>query len=327
MPTNLPPEYYEVEKRYKAAQTMPERIELLEELISTIPKHKGTDHLRADLRKRLSKFKESSESQKKTGGVVSVFHIDKEGAGKIAVVGPANAGKSSLIAKYTNANPEVAVYPFTTWQPTPGMMEFGNIQVQLIDTPALDKEFLEPELFQLIRTADMILLMIDLQADPVKQLEESVTSLLEQRVTPVHLKETHHEAGNKIVPLLVLVNKYDDEGADEDYEIFCQLLEGDWPLLPISVETDRNIDQLEQLIFDELKIIRVYSKMPGKDADLTSPFVANQGCTVEEFARKVHKDFYDNLKSARVWGSGDFDGQMVSRDHVLQDEDVVELKM
>lgn len=173
----------------------------------------------------------------------------------------------------------------------------------------------------------MILLMIDLQADPVKQLEESVTSLLEQRVTPLHLKETHHEAGNKIVPLLVLVNKYDDEGADEDYEIFCQLLEGDWPLLPISVETDRNIDQLEQLIFDELKIIRVYSKMPGKDADLTSPFVANQGCTVEEFARKVHKDFYDNLKSARVWGSGDFDGQMVSRDHVLQDEDVVELKM
>jgi small GTP-binding protein len=327
MPTNLPPEYYEVEKRYKEAQTTEEKIELLEELISTIPKHKGTDHLRADLRRRLSKFKASTQSQKKSSTAVSVYSIDKEGAGQVVVAGPANAGKSALVANMTNADPEVAVYPFTTWQPTPGMMQIDNIQVQLIDTPPLDKEFLEAELFQLIRRADLILLMVDLQADPIEQLNRSVQTLIDNRIVPLHLQDKHPERGNKFIPLLVLCNKNDDEGTDENYHIFCELMEEEWPCIPVSAETGRNLDVMKKAIFDKLDIIRVYSKAPGAEPDLSSPFIAKKGSTVAEFARKIHKDFYDNLKSARVWGSGDFDGQMVSRDHMLLDEDVVELKI
>ena len=102
MPTNLPPEYYKVEEKYKAAETVEEQTELLEELISTIPKHKGTDHLRADLRRRLSKLKERSQQQKKTGKATSVFIIDKEGAGQVALIGDSNVGKSSLVAELTN---------------------------------------------------------------------------------------------------------------------------------------------------------------------------------------------------------------------------------
>ena len=327
MPTNLPPEYYEVEKRYKEAQTTEEKIELLEELISTIPKHKGTDHLRADLRRRLSKLKASTQSQKKTSTAVSVYLIDKEGAGQIAVVGPANSGKSALVANTTNANPEVAEYPFTTWQPTPGMMQIENIQVQLIDTPPLDKEFVEPELFQLIRRADLILLMVDLLADPIEQLKHSIQVLIENRIIPLHLKDQYPEGGNKYIPLLVLCNKNDDQATDENYHIFCELMEEEWPCIPFSVNTGRNLEAVKKAIFEKLDIIRIYSKAPGDEPDFTSPFVAKKGSTVADFARKIHKDFYDNLKSARVWGSGDFDGQMVSRDHVLLDEDVVELKI
>jgi ribosome-interacting GTPase 1 len=127
------------------------------------------------------------------------------------------------------------------------------------------------------------------------------------------------------VPLLVLANKYDDEEVDENFEIFCELLEGDWPLLPISATTGRNLEQLKQVVFQQLEIVRIYSKAPGQEPDFSAPFVLKKGSTVAEFARKVHKDFYEQLKTARVWGSAVFDGQMVKRDHLLQDGDVVEL--
>ena len=151
MPTNLPPEYFNAEERYRAAETPDEKIRTLEELISTIPKHKGTDKLRADLRRKLSKFKASAETRKGAGKRESVYNIDREGAGQVAVVGFANTGKSSLVAGLTNASPEVAEFPFTTWIPTPGMLLIDNVQVQLIDTPPLNRDFVEPELMDLLR--------------------------------------------------------------------------------------------------------------------------------------------------------------------------------
>jgi len=129
------------------------------------------------------------------------------------------------------------------------------------------------------------------------------------------------------IPLLVLVNKYDDKESDEDFEIFCELLEADWPLLPISATTGRNLERLKQTVFDRLEIIRVYSKPPGREADLGEPYTLAKGCTIEEFTAKVHRDFSEQLKTARVWGSALYDGQMVQRDHVLQDGDVVELRI
>ncbi|MGB2896289.1 MAG: GTPase, partial [Anaerolineales bacterium] len=171
MPTNLPPEYFAVDKRYRAATTIEEKIETLEELLGTIPKHKGTDHLRSDLRRKLSKLKDSKQKGKAASRQVSVFSIKKEGAGQAVVIGPANTGKSSLVAALTNAQPEVAEYPFSTWNPTPGMMLIENVQVQLIDTPPLNRDFIEPDLIDMIRRADLALLTIDIQANPFDQLE------------------------------------------------------------------------------------------------------------------------------------------------------------
>jgi ribosome-interacting GTPase 1 len=328
MPTNLPPEYFEVEKRYKAAKTNEERIVLLEELISTIPKHKGTDKLRADLRRRLSKLRSSTQTQKGAGRRESVYHIDREGAGQVAIVGAANVGKSALVAALTNARPEVADYPFATRIPTPGMMLIDNVQVQLIDTPSLRSDYVEPQVMELIRRADLILLLVDLQAYPIEQLEESIALLEQYRIIPAHHEARYPDPSRlTFVPLLVMANKNDDEQTDGDYEALCELLEGEWPIMPLSVLTGRHVDEMKWTVFRELNIMRVYSKPPGKEPDYTSPFVMQRGSTVEEFAGEIHQDFYRNMKSARVWGSAVHDGQMVGRDHVLDDGDVVELRM
>jgi ribosome-interacting GTPase 1 len=329
MPTNLPAEYYEVEERYKAAETMPDKIRLLEELISTIPKHKGTDKLRADLRRRLSKLKDSASQRKGGSRQVSPFQIEKEGAGQVVVVGPANVGKSSLVKALTNAEPVIAAYPFSTPIPVPGMMPFENIQIQLIDTPPLSKEYEEPQLMHLIRLADLVLLVLDIQGSAIQQFEDSLALMREYRIIPLHLKDEADADNARLTfkRMQVIVNKVDGESQDEDFNVLCELI-GDerCPFLPVSAATGRYFDQFKQMVYGKLDIVRIYSKPPGKEANMNAPFVMRRGGTVEDFAGKVHKDFAENLKSARVWGHSVFEGQQVGRDHVLHDGDVVELK-
>ncbi len=330
MPTNLPPDYYSVEKQYKAATDTAEKIELLEEMMTKIPKHKGTDHLRADLRRKLSKLKAAGGSKKGAARHASAYNIGKEGAGQIVIVGAPNVGKSSLVASETNADPDVSVAPFSTWGPTPGMMAIDNIYVQLIDTPPLNPEHLEADMFNLVRSCDLVLVMVDLQADPVQQLEETMEILTQQRVIPEHMEEHFADAERRYFfkPCLIVANKCDNESDDEVFEIFRELLEGDCPMMPVSVQTGRNIGVMKQEIYQKLGIMRVYSQAPGEQAKLHLPFVLPLGSTVEQFAGKVHQDFAENLKSARVWGkSAAFEGQTVSREHMLQDGDIVELNM
>lgn len=328
MPTNLPPEYFEADKRYREAQTLAEKIACLEELISTVPKHKGTDKLRADLRRQLSRLKEEGQARKKHTGHQSSFQIEKEGAGQAVVIGPTNTGKSALLAALTNARPEVSSAPYTTWKPLPGMMAVENIQVQLVDTPPLDRDFVEGALFGLIRQADLILLVVDLQADPLQQLDDALALLKEHRIAPLGWKEpAPAQARTVYLPLLVLANKCDDRDMDEVFEVFCELFEGECPLLPVSSASGRNFDLLKQKVFERLEVIRVYAKPPGKEADLERPFVLKKGSTVTDLARKIHRDFYEKLKSARVWGGAAFEGQMVQRDYELHDGDIVELRI
>jgi small GTP-binding protein len=327
MPTNLPPDALEAERRYREAETTEEKVACLEEYISLIPKHKGTDHLRADLRRKLSKLKEASQARKGAGKQASSFHIDREGAGQVVVVGTTNVGKSALVVALTNASPEVSEAPYTTWEPTPGMMLVSNVPIQIIDTPPLSKEYVDPEFMNLVRRSDLLLVVIDLQAFPFQELEDTIAILDQYRIVPRHwLDRYDQERRLTFKPILVVVNKVDDESLDEDFEVLCELLEGDWPLAPVSAMTRRNLEQLGQAVFERLNVIRVYTKPPGKEPNLDAPFVLKTGSTVEQFAGKVHKDFLEQLKAARVWGSGVHDGQMVGRDHVLHDGDVVELR-
>jgi ribosome-interacting GTPase 1 len=327
MPTNLPPEYYEVDKRYRVAKSDQEKISLLVELISTVPKHKGTEKLRATLSSRLAKLREASQSRKKISRQASSFQIEPEGAGQVVVIGTTNVGKSALVEALTNATPEVSESPFTTWTPTPGMLVVENVQIQLVDTPPLDRDYLEPELLELIRNADLLLLVVDLQTDPIQQLKRTMAVLEANRIQLLDLAADHPDCEPPgCLPLLVAVNKCDDRDSEEVYEIFCQLMEQHWSCQPVSATTGYRQEDLKHAILDRMGVIRIYAKPPGKDPDMTVPFVMARGSTVIEFASQIHQDFLRELKSARVWGSGVFDGQTVGRDHVLHDGDIVELR-
>jgi uncharacterized protein len=332
MPTNLPPDYANAEKRYREAQTPAEKVACLEEMISIVPKHKGTDKLRADLRRQLSRLKDEAQAaRKKAGGHASAFNIDREGAGQAMLMGAANTGKSALVKALTNADPEVSPAPFSTWKPTPGMMPFEDIQIQLVDTPPLDGEYVEPVLFDLARRTDIVLLVVDLQADPLKQMEASLEVLEKHRLAPIQRREGWSgEQRTVFKPFIVLANKCDDESMDEVYELFRELCHdlrgGDCDHIPISAAKGRYFNIFKRMVYERLGILRVYAKPPGKDPDLERPFVLKQGSTVMDLAGMVHRDFYENLKSARLWGSSAFDGQMVTRDYILMEGDIVELR-
>ena len=328
MPTNLPPDYFVVEKRFREAHTPAEKVDLLVEMISIVPKHKGTDKLRADLRRQLSRLREEAETQRRHGGHPSAYQIEKAGAGSAVLIGPTNVGKSALLGALTNAEPEVSETPFTTWQPMPGMMTIEDFQVQLVDTPPLERNTADSMLFDLVRRSDLILLVVDLLLDPIRQLDQSLALLQEHHIMPLQAQDRQPSGvGIVYIPLIVLVNKWDDERMDELFDICCELLEYVWPLLPVSAISGRNFDVLKRIVFEHLGVIRVYAKPPGREADLEKPFVLKKGSTVTDLARKVHRDFYEHLKSARVWGSTAFEGQMVQRDYELKDKDIVELRI
>jgi len=328
MPTNLTPEYFKIEKRYKSAGSTVEKISLLEEMMTVVPKHKGTDKLRADLRKRLSKLKTAPKGKKNKSKAESAYLINKEGGGQVAVIGPPNVGKSALVNSVTNANPEVSAFPLSTWKPLPAMVRVRDIQIQLIDTPAISEDYVRPELLDLIRRCDLILLMVDLQADAFTQLEITQKILESNKIVPVRLAHLHPDKrGMTFIPVQVVLNKNDDDETDENVNIFFELVEDDWSAIAISSDTGRNLNGLREVIFDRLEIIRVYSKTPGKPCDMVAPFVLKKGSKVEQFALKVHEDFSKKLNNACIWGTGVIDGQSVQRDHILHDGDIVELHL
>jgi len=310
MPTNLPPEYFQIDKRYRAAESTEEKIALLEELLGTIPKHKGTEKLRGEYKGRLAKLRDEAHAHTKAGRKGSAFQVEREGAGQVVLVGCANSGKSSLLRALTHAEPEVSAAPFTTWEPMPGMVRVEGVPVQLVDTPPLDAPFVDPELFQLIRHADLALLVVDITADPFQQVDFALSLLNEHHAQP---------------PMILLVNKCDDENGERDCDVFRELIAGEHAVLPVSALSRRNLDRLGREIVSRLDVVRVYARPPGKDPDFAAPFVVKAGATLEDLGAMIHKDFVHNLKHARVWGKTVRDGQMVSRDYVLQDGDIVEM--
>jgi small GTP-binding protein len=325
MPANLPPQYFDAEKNFRMAKSPLEKIAALEEMLAIMPKHKGTDHLRAELRTRIAKLTQSLD--KRTATQRASMIIEKVGAAQVAIIGLPNTGKSQLVASLTKASPTVAAYPFTTHSATPGMMAFENIQIQLIDTPPLSEQPPEWWLLNIIRRADSLLVVVDLSNDPVSQLDAVIAQLEEKRTG---LGEGKAEAGEEF-PLsykkaLVVGNKMDLDSGGENYRSLHNKYGGQLPIMAISALGD-GLEELRLKIFQMLDIIRVYTKTPGGKPDFTDPIILDRGSTLEAAATSVHKDFAQKMKYARIWGSGKHDGVMAKRDHVLQDGDVIELHM
>jgi ribosome-interacting GTPase 1 len=325
MPANLPPTYHEAEERYRAAVTPEEKIACLEEMFRIMPKHKGTDKLQADIKSRIAKLKR--QPKKKPGTRTAAHHIPREGAGQIALVGPANTGKSSLLCKLTHAQPEVGEYPFTTRRATPGMMPFEDIAFQLIDLPPLSDEYVEPWVYDCIRRADLAWLVLDAE----KALEglELCQRLLQAKaivLVPVGSAPPDDRRPGWIYRSTLMVETgLDKPEAREDIEILEELMDAPWPKVPVSNLTGEGFEHLGLKTFEALGILRVYSKQPGKPADRDQPFTLRQGATVGDFARTIHKEIAEKIKFARIWGAQVFDGQKVPAEHPLEEGDVVEI--
>jgi ribosome-interacting GTPase 1 len=329
MPANLPPQYFEVEKKLKTARSAQEKIEILEELLAIIPKHKGTEKLQAQLKTKVAKLRESGDKQPAVARHGPSHLIDKSGAGQVILIGLPNAGKSSVVKALTGANPEVGAYPFTTRQPAPYMMKFENIRIQVVDTPPLTTDFIETGLTEAVKVADAVLLVIDLTAqDPASDLEAVLLRLKEKKVELVGRQET---LSGPVPPYrkrtLVAACKAETEQAAQNLESLHILFNDRFEAMPVSPLTAEGIESLRRKVFLLLDIIRVYSKAPGKKPDLDEPFTLPQGSTVMDLAKAVHKDFAQNLKYARIWRGHTVQGQMVNRDHLLQDGDILELHL
>jgi ribosome-interacting GTPase 1 len=326
MPANLPPQYKEAEERYRQARTTPEKILALEEMLAIIPHHKGTEKLIAQLRKRLSQHKEESQRRPSTSRQMDPFVVKKEGASQVVLVGLPNCGKSQILAALTNTLPMIADYPFTTRVPLPGMMKFENIQIQLVDAPPLMDEHAESGLFNLIRKADSLAVVLDLTEDCGTQIELILGELTLRRIRVLKKgEEKKWEAGLFPKRALFIGNKADLKGTQENCRGFLDKFSNFYPTLCISAKENLNLDVLKREIFAVLDTVRAYTKSPGKSADLGDPVILPKGSTVLDFASQIHKDFVQKLKFARIWGQEKYDGQMVQRDYILKDGDIIEL--
>ncbi len=319
MPANLPPTYYKLKHQHEAAKTDAERLELLEEMLRIVPKHKGTEKVVSDLRKRVAVLKKGASGKGSKGAGKKGYseHIPKQGAGQIVMFGPPNSGKSQILAKYTKAKSEVSPTPYTTTMPVVGMLQYENIQFQMIDTPSVMQDFISPMVLTLVRNCDLCLTVVSLASDDIlEELELVLTTL----------KNLHEETEEPLQSCIVVANQSDTEGAEERLEILTEFYGEELEIYPVSAETGEGIEKLFDGIYETLNIVRIYPKAPGKRLERDDPIVLPIGSTVLDAAMGLHKDFAE-FKFARIWGPEWHDGQPVSRNDVIYDGDVVEFHL
>jgi ribosome-interacting GTPase 1 len=347
MPTNVTADYKKAEQAFREAREPRERLACLKEMLRTIPKHKGTEHVQADIKSRIKQLTEELTGPQKGGKKTGPLHVVRpEGAAQVCLIGPPNAGKSSLHARLTGSHTDVGPYPYTTKLPIPGMLAFEDVHIQLVDLPPVSTEFMEPWYINALQPADAALLVVDLSnpacMDQITSIREQLAAKkidLEEQWPGFQQAGTSNarkaaEPGTEIadpfrvrLPTLLIANKADLDPDPQEVEVLEELLDVHFPGLAVSAETGQNLDRIGRLLFEGLQIVRVYTKAPGRPADRDRPFTVRRGQTVLEVARLVHKDIARSFQFARIWGSGVFDGQQVGADHLVEDQDVVELHM
>jgi hypothetical protein len=323
MPANLSPEYHRAEERLRAAKSVTEKIDALEEMLRVIPKHKGTDHMQADLKSRIAKLRK--EGGKKAGKGGFSYIVPREGAGQVALAGPPNSGKSSLVRALTRATPAVGDYPFTTREPVPGMMPFEDIAFQLVDLPPLSEQHVETWVFDLVRYADLVWVVVDGEL-ALEGLDEVRRVLLARNIGlyPAGTEPSYLTAAVQ-KKAIVVVTGLDKAGVADALPVIDELLEGTWHAAAVSARSGAGLEALARRTFEAFGVMRVYTKQPGKPRDDSAPFALPLGATVGDLAERIHKDLLDTMTFARVWGTSAFDGQAVQKDHVLAEGDIVEI--
>jgi uncharacterized protein len=316
--------YKKAEEWFKSATTNQEKILALEEMLRTLPKHKGTEKIQAELRRKLSHLKEAP-AEKKAGAHTDIFHIPRGGAGQIALLGLPNCGKSSLVSVLTNAKVTVADFPFATSIPVPGMMHYEDVQIQLIDMPPITAEYAAPGQVGSYRNCDIIAIVIDLSTDPVEQMRICMDFLESHKLLMDMQIPVKDENGNALGKKAICICTKSDIAQADALTKLKNSCKRPMEYLEVSAVTFAGLDTFPAKMFGLLGIIRVYSKPPGKPADMKEPFTLPIGSTVTDMAVTVHKHLAEKLKTAKIWGTGVYAGQNVHLTHVLNDKDIVEL--
>ena len=295
MPVNASPQYLKAQAEYLAARTTEEKIKALEKLIRLAPKHKGSENLLAQLRSKLAKLKKELEREKKKRKTSSTSGIKKVADAMVVLVGLTKSGKSALLAALTNAKPEISPFPYTTTKPEQGVFDYGGCKIQVVEIPSLRGLEFDSENLAIARMADLIVVV----ATSDKEIEKITQELEEAKIS---------------LPMLIVHNK-----ADVIQKISSRAE------ISVSCVERKNIEELKDKIFSKLKLIRVYTKEPGKKkSDL--PMILKEKSKIRDLAEKIHNDFVKKFNYAIVWGkSVKFQGQRCGLDHELQDGDIVEI--
>lgn len=297
MPINASPDYFRAQGEYLAAKTKEEKIKALERLITLAPKHKGSENLLANLKAKLAKLKREAEEEKKRKKYrASVTLVKKTADAFVVLVGLTSSGKSALLAALTNATPKVSPFPFTTVKPEQGVFDYGGCKIQIVELPSLRKDIgLDSETLGIVRISDLIVI--------IATTNEEIEAVLQE------LKDTKIN-----MPTLIIHNK-----ADVIQKVPSK------SELSVSASTKQNIPELKDKIFTKLKIIRIFTKEPGKKKSQL-PIILKQNSTIKDLAKKIHKSFLEKFNYALVWGSSaKFQGQRCGLGHKLQDGDIVEI--
>jgi small GTP-binding protein len=306
MPANLPPQFFELQRKLNQTKDIQEKIEILQEMLAICPKHKGTERVQEEIKKKIAKLKRVQPKKVKRE---EIYFVKKEGAGQVLILGPPNSGKTSLTNLLCNTNFKAADYPFTTKFPTPGMLKYENILIQIVDTPPLTKDFKPGWLKNLARQADSILVLIDLENDPENQLKEIEEILNEWKIE----KEK----------ILFVGNKIDSEREKENFEKLKKCFE----IFGISAKGKIGIEELKRKIFESLKIIRVYPKEPKKEVNFESPFVLKRGTKLTDFVKEINEKLAEKFRGAKLYNKDLKNFKIVGGNYVLKDEDIVEIKI
>lgn len=326
MPANLPPEYIQEEERYRNAKDKDEKLDALQEMLALLPNHKGTDKIEADIRKRISDLKKKPKKKKGPTRAKTPDQIEPQGAGQVVLTGFPNTGKSAILDVTTNASPRVADFPFSTQGPTIGMLEYEDVQIQLIDTPPISDDYVETWVYNLLRKADLVLVVVDgSAADPVEEYERTREHLEGEGIYLFHPEADFQRdaIGRTNRKGEIVLSKSDELASDATIEKLKEI--SGLPTTPVSILDDESLVRLGKSVFAGLLKIRIYTKKPGEDPDMDEPYLLDKDSTVLEGVRSIHRDMVENLDYIRIWGSGKYDGQEVAHDHQLEDGDVIEI--
>ena len=344
MPVNAPIEYFKAEEKFRSAKTREEKIKALEEMIRLLPKHKGSENLLRDLRKRLAKLRAQKEVKVTAK---PKFIIKKEGAAQVCLVGFTNSGKSTILKSLTNAKVEIASHPFTTTEPKVGMMNYEDVQIQLVEIPST----FDKDVMNIVRNCDGIVFLIDGTKDEKKQMEKLLEMMRKNKIKinekPKKIKIEKRSNGIEIrgknflkgsieeVREILQVSGYrncllvlqEEVSIDDIMDSLDRSLVYKNAIFIVTKVKELEPEKIKEKIWKLVKLVRVYVKPINKSKPEERPVTLPLNSTVKNLIKKLHReDLLKNFRFAKVWGkSVKHNFAKVGLDHVLADKDIVEI--